>query len=193
MEYLFTIFHRLNTGGTKLNNQEIRNCIFSGAFNTLLKELNENTHWRSINRLKDKDDSRFKNVEMILRHFAFNDNLSSYKGILSKFLNEYMRVNRDPSESFLNSKKVNFTRTVELIATKILNEDERVGVSILEALLAGISQNIDRLENLSEEDLKSRFRKLREHSSLATEYLNDGVAKKEKVQARISASIQIFS
>ncbi len=27
MEYLFTIFHRLNTGGMKLNNQEIGNCI----------------------------------------------------------------------------------------------------------------------------------------------------------------------
>ena len=26
-EYVFTIFHRLNTGGAKLDNQEIRNCI----------------------------------------------------------------------------------------------------------------------------------------------------------------------
>jgi hypothetical protein len=32
MEYLFTIFHRLNTGGMKLNNQEIRNCIY-GSYN----------------------------------------------------------------------------------------------------------------------------------------------------------------
>jgi len=33
-EYLFTIFHRLNSGGLKLNNQEIRNCIYNGNFNT---------------------------------------------------------------------------------------------------------------------------------------------------------------
>ena len=38
MEYIFTIFHRLNTGGTKLNNQEIRNCIFNGNFNDILFE-----------------------------------------------------------------------------------------------------------------------------------------------------------
>ena len=37
MEYLFTVFHRLNSGGSKLNNQEIRNCIFSGAFNNILR------------------------------------------------------------------------------------------------------------------------------------------------------------
>ena len=28
-EFIFTIFHRLNTGGLKLTNQEIRNCIYS--------------------------------------------------------------------------------------------------------------------------------------------------------------------
>src|SRR6185369_5572136 len=38
--YLFTIFHRLNSGGMKLNNQEIRNCIFFGSFNQFLKECN---------------------------------------------------------------------------------------------------------------------------------------------------------
>jgi len=193
MEYLFTIFHRLNTGGTKLNNQEIRNCIFSGSLNTLLKELNENKYWRAINRLKDKDDSRFKHVEMILRHFAFNDNLSTYKGILSKFLNEYMRVNRDPSEDFLKNKKEYFLRTVKLIATKVLPEDERTGISTLEALLAGVSANIDFLEQLPKRDLTERFLKLKAHPSLATEYLNGGVAKKDKVEARISASIEIFS
>lgn len=193
MEYLFTIFHRLNTGGTKLNNQEIRNCIFSGSLNSLLKELNEDKHWRAINRLKDKEDSRFKHVEMILRHFAFNDNLSIYKGILSKFLNEYMRVNREPSEKFLETKKNEFLRTVKLIATKVLPDDERIGVSTLEALLAGVSNNINSLEPLLEDDLRARFLTLKAHGSLATDYLNGGVAKKDKVEARISAAIQIFS
>lgn len=193
MEYLFTIFHRLNTGGTKLNNQEIRNCIFSGTLNSLLKDLNENIHWRTINRLKDKDDTRFKHVEMILRHFAFNDELSTYKGILSKFLNEYMRKNRDPDDAFLNTRKANFSRTVELIATKIIEPNERIGISTLEALLAGVSGNIDTLEPLPANELKSKFSELKLHASLATEYLNGGVAKKDKVDARISASLEIFS
>jgi hypothetical protein len=39
MEYLFTIFHRLNTGGMKLNNQEIRNCIFNGKFNAFFEGI----------------------------------------------------------------------------------------------------------------------------------------------------------
>ena len=39
MKYLFQIFYRLNSGGNKLYNQEIRNCIFQGSLNSLLKEL----------------------------------------------------------------------------------------------------------------------------------------------------------
>ena len=39
MRYLFQIFYRLNSGGNKLYNQEIRNCIFQGDFNDLLKSL----------------------------------------------------------------------------------------------------------------------------------------------------------
>lgn len=104
MEYLFTIFHRLNTGGMRLNNQEIRNCIFSGKLNTLLKRLNENIEWRRINRLGDKNDQRYKHVEIILRFFAFSADINKYKGVLSKFLNEYMRKNRNPDDVFLEEK-----------------------------------------------------------------------------------------
>ena len=48
MEYLFTIFHRLNAGGIKLNNQEIRNCIYNGPFNDLLSKLDHRADWRKI-------------------------------------------------------------------------------------------------------------------------------------------------
>lgn len=193
MEYLFTIFHRLNTGGMKLNNQEIRNCIFSGTFNSLLKDINENRSWRLINRLGDKDDQRFKHVEIILRFFAFSDKLASYKGILSKFLNEYMRQNREPGEQFLNDKKVIFERTVEVISSKILEREERVGVSTLEALLAGVSNNIDRLETLGSDELKVLYVQLKADASLASDYLSGGVAKKDKVESRINAATRIFA
>ena len=35
----FEIFERLNTGSVSLNDQELRNCIFRGTFNALLKKL----------------------------------------------------------------------------------------------------------------------------------------------------------
>ncbi len=54
MEYLFTIFHRLNTGGMKLNNQEIRNCIYGGTLNEFLKESDKYPAWRRLNKMRPK-------------------------------------------------------------------------------------------------------------------------------------------
>jgi hypothetical protein len=35
----------INTGGTKLERQEVRNCIFSGKLTKLLKELSEKEYF----------------------------------------------------------------------------------------------------------------------------------------------------
>lgn len=43
---VYHIFERLNTGGTPLKPQEIRNCVFLGDFSRSLKKLNEDTNWR---------------------------------------------------------------------------------------------------------------------------------------------------
>ena len=69
---IYHIFERLNTGGTLLANQEIRNCVYRGTFNNLINELNLLTDWRRIvgNRHPDR---RKKDVELILRFFAFSE------------------------------------------------------------------------------------------------------------------------
>ncbi len=193
MEYLFTIFHRLNSGGTKLNNQEIRNCIFSGTFNSMLKELNGVQNWRLINRLGDRESERFKHEEIILRFFSFYDNKKNYNGVLSKFLNEYMRDNRTPDKAFIEQKKTIFTRAVNVLHEKILKPgEERVSISMLEALMFGVAKNIDSVESLSEQRCYELFDQLKKVDALSTSYLSGGVAKKEKVDARMDAAFNIF-
>lgn len=104
--YLFTIFHRLNTGGMKLNNQEIRNCIYAGSFNQLLKELNKNPVWMKLNRMKKEVGYRFTKQELILRFFAFHDRYRDYKGRLARFLNDYMDDSKNPPSQFLEENTV---------------------------------------------------------------------------------------
>ena len=81
-EYLFTIFHRLNSGGAKLNNQEIRNCIYSGGLNNALKAMDQNADWRAINNMQPNDHYRFVKQEAILRFFAFHERRNEYLSLI---------------------------------------------------------------------------------------------------------------
>jgi hypothetical protein len=195
MEYLFTIFHRLNTGGMKLNNQEIRNCIYGGTFNNLLKELDDYQQWRRLNKMRPKQSYRFTKQEIILRLFAFHDRTSAYEGHLAKFLNTYMYDNRDASQSFLQQKRSLFQQTVDLIWDQIFSgaPPAKLSVTVEEALLVGVSKNIQILATTTAAVLRSRYKKLIDHAEFSDTALREGLSKKPRVIARLAAAIDVFA
>lgn len=102
---MYQIFERINTGGRVLKPQEIRNSVYHGSFNNLIKSLNKILVWRSILG-NATPDTRMSDIELILRFFAFVDlkNRDEYqqKQInLVKYLNTYMsdHVDIDVEES----------------------------------------------------------------------------------------------
>lgn len=47
----FIVFERLNTGGVKLNDMEIRNCLYRGSLNSLIKDLCRNDNFiKAVNQ-----------------------------------------------------------------------------------------------------------------------------------------------
>ncbi len=194
-EYIFTIFHRLNTGGTKLNNQEIRNCIFQGDFNNLLSTLDSYPDWRALNKMKPNALYRYTKQEIILRLFALTENHQAYGGRLSKFLNEYMRKNRHPNEEMIEKKKDLFKRTVTYVFHKVFGgmAPEKVSISILEAVLVGAASNIDNLEGENHQTATARLDALRNREEFSVEKLKEGLSGKPRVIERIDAAIEIFS
>ncbi|TDK65998.1 DUF262 domain-containing protein [Sapientia aquatica] len=192
--YLFTIFHRLNTGGTKLNNQEIRNCIFSGEFNKLLRVLDSDQDWLSINNLTAPTDDRFKRQEMILRFFSFSDNFENYSVGLAKFLNNYMRLNRNLGQNSIDEKKRLFKRVVIAIREKLGNtiKNERLNLSLFEAVMVGFSRNLDKIETLTEAEVVEKFQALRSHEEFAEAKLVEGLSKTARVHGRLNAAIVTF-
>lgn len=88
---MFYLFERLNTTGTPLNAQEIRNAIYHGPFSELLQRLSEHELWK---RIYGKDESRLVDQELILRFLSFHYNLGEYRGNITAFLNDFMLRNR---------------------------------------------------------------------------------------------------
>lgn len=86
---MYHIFERLNTGGTPLKPQEIRNCVFHGGLVEVLQDLNELPAWRAI--IGQQKLNKFqRDVEMILRVFAMADNGKNYDKPMKEFLNKQM-------------------------------------------------------------------------------------------------------
>ncbi len=102
---IYHVFERLNTGGTQLVGQEIRNCIYHGAFNEMLISLNKNKEWRNIfGRLTE--DKRLRDVELILRFFALYYDSQSYYKPMKDFLSEFMVQHRNDANKLPAYKKL---------------------------------------------------------------------------------------
>ena len=193
--YMFKIFHRLNTGGMKLNNQEIRNCIYSGSFNKLLKELDKNKIWITINKMKPGKSYRFTKQELMLRLFALHDKYKKYTGRLASFLNDYMEENKDLRKEKLEAKKKLFLDTINIVYEKVFERKapSKITLTLLEALLVGVSFNTDKLKKKPSSKIKPLFKKLQRHREFSEQKLSEGLSGKPRVIGRMRAAKQIFS
>jgi hypothetical protein len=195
MQFLFTIFHRLNTGGNKLTNQEIRNCIYSGEFNQFLQTCVNNPEFRHLFDLENNKTYRFAYEEFILRVFAFTDSFDNYGGNLSQFLNVYMEKT---TKNFTDDEKERldsiFTKTVHIIHQRITNGSSlpKISKATSEALFVGIARNIDSLEKKSTADLKKAFIHLRTTEEFSPENLKNAITTKQKLIDRMKRAVSEF-
>jgi hypothetical protein len=99
------VFERLNTGGVKLERQEIRNSLGSGRFNDMLFKLAQGNIFRDIWELPRFEEEELENhklpiyeklffkkmedIEVVLRFFALR-HMEHYKYGIQGFLDLYM-------------------------------------------------------------------------------------------------------
>ncbi len=86
-EVVFNIFQRINTGGIQLNDQEIRQALYSGKGTDLLKELAERKEFQEATQFAVRSE-RMLDREYVLRFLSFTeiDYKKEYKGNIDSFL-----------------------------------------------------------------------------------------------------------
>ncbi|MBR4761558.1 MAG: DUF262 domain-containing protein [Clostridia bacterium] len=88
----FNIFKRINTGGLKLEAQEIRHALFQGFATTYLKELANLDSFKRATGYSIKTD-RMLDREFVLRFIAFYElGVDNYNGFIDEYLNEAMEL-----------------------------------------------------------------------------------------------------
>ncbi len=110
----FEVFERLNLGAEKLNDQEVRNCVYRGSYNQLLHDLARNPFLLKIMGA-DVPHMRMVDRQLILRFFAMWRNTHlKYKGPMKRFLNSEMEKHRDLSPKELKEMQSVFEKSIEM-------------------------------------------------------------------------------
>ena len=193
MLYLFTIFHRLNSGGVRLTNQEIRNCIYSGEFNTALKAFDhKDLNWKAVKRRVWGSMERFRSVEVLLRVLAFGARRNTYDGNLAKFLNSYMheRMHDAAADSSLKQE-------LELVAAKakailVTSIDVKLPLMIVEALLVALYSHRHTLASRTDEALAAAYKTMLTLPTFA-EGARYAVSSEANVKERLNAAVAAFT
>ena len=84
--FLYLVFHRLNTGSVPLSPQELRQALHPGPFTDFVEQYSSDS--QSIRKALNlrKPDFRMRDVELLIRFFAFAESIDSYNGNLKEFL-----------------------------------------------------------------------------------------------------------
>ena len=111
----FEIFERLNTGSVPLNTQELRNCIYRGKYNNLIKELASDKDFLELLGLVHSD-RRMKDIELVLRFSAFYHNTHiNYKSPIKNFLNNEIVRFQNISDKDAEQLRIAFKNAVSII------------------------------------------------------------------------------
>lgn len=131
MDLRAQVFERLNTGGERLNPQELRNSLYSGNFNKLVVDLaklrpftdaweipSHKEHTRS-DETPDailRDNNLFKrmlDVEIVLRFFAFRDD-KTISGAVRGMLDGTMKTLRNIDASAIYALRAEFVDALNM-------------------------------------------------------------------------------
>ncbi|WP_216603073.1 DUF262 domain-containing protein [Vibrio coralliilyticus] len=185
-EAQYELFQRLNTGGTNLSVQEVRNCVilmFDEELYNLINELKNYPNFLNCLTLKEEDYEQEEHMELILRMFIGYNNQVKYeehgqinKIVISEFIDkETIRlVNTADYNAFSSAFKRTFDmlnltlgeNTFKKYDSQINKFKGGFNVSIFEILTIGIASNIDSVSSLGSKALEEKIKDIQSEEEI---------------------------
>ncbi|GAB3358975.1 MULTISPECIES: DUF262 domain-containing protein [Giesbergeria] len=139
------MFDRLNSGGTKLSNMEIRRGVIDGPFMQFITELASDQRFKNLVPLNDRNIKRKEYEEIVLRYFSYLNNYKNFEKSVDGFLTEYLREkNKNFSDNEKNSMRAEFDNMLSFVENKFPNGFKRKDYTTVprirfEAISVGVS------------------------------------------------------
>lgn len=189
---IYSIYERLNTGGSPLQPQEIRIALFAGPFLNGLTALNMDDHWRN---LYGPVSPRYRDHELILRILAMYESGDAYQRPLKTFLNDFLSLRQTDAVGPETALGKLFLRAIEFIDASLGKPAFRPERAVNAAYVDSITVGVMRRLAVAEPDASrfvAAFTSLTQNQDfrLATLY---NTSSEEAVEARLRLAGEYFA
>ncbi len=183
----YELFQRLNTGGTRLSEQEVRNCLIlmlDSNFHQKLDELKEYPNFIKCLGLSESEVREEYHTELILRMyigFAGVVDYGSYKSLRNTLMSEFIdrETIRLIEEHKIAEFEAVFKETYNLLVhigknsfRKYKQEkndfDRQFNVSAFEMISTGVAFNVDALKGIPTSELREKIKNIYSEEKIAT-------------------------
>lgn len=184
---IFLVFERLNTTSTPLSPQELRACVYHGAFNDYLHRANANPDWRAI---YGETNLRQKDKELLLRFLALYFDLAEYDRPMKLFLTNFMRKNQElkaySAEQLDRALIPTMKLASEVLGRSMFRPQRALNASVADAILVGLARRLARGPITDILGLRAAVDTAVKSPTFADMY-RVGTTNKDKVTGRIDA------
>lgn len=167
----YEVFERLNTGGSELTPQEVRNCIFRATnpdFVDWIERLAEYHPFKENLGLSEFQQNTMFDHGLILRFFTIKNAYDEFEHDVEPFITDFVREILEGVRDFdRNHEERVFKETFKLIVN-VLGEDSwrhfrdgkhkgPLSVYVFETVSTGVAVNINFLRGLKSDQIKKRI------------------------------------
>ncbi len=211
-EAQYELFQRLNTGGTELEDQEVRNCLIlmvNPDFYEKLNSLKDYENFKDCLKLKDHNFEKEFHMELILRMYMGYQGIINYDNyepinytLLSDFIDKETinLIQNADFDNFINIFKRTFDKLKPALDKKSFlkyggGQDDFSGafnVSVFEMISSGVAANIDAIENEGNEELIEKIKTIYSEQQVI-DLLQRGVKAIQRFRGLTEFSKEYFS
>jgi hypothetical protein len=194
----YELFNRLNTGGSELTDQEIRNCIFRGIskeFNAFLRRCSDNPEFINLIQPTERQQEQLYMDELVLRFCSLIDNQSGeFSENISQHMTNYMREAVKQPER-IKGLETRFNKVVQIL--KPIGRDVFRGgnavfsTSLFDCVTIGIGKYVEVYEKERTDLTIERIEKLKQSDSFKKSS-GSASGSKSRITKRIEVAEEFF-
>ena len=198
----YEMFKRLNTGGSEISPQEIRNCTArmlgdeGVRFYEFLKDCASNPDFVTCTQtLADSERERKQDEELVLRFLTLKNSQDSYRGNVRDWLDKYMEDTVKSGQFDFESESECFNSVFDLLGKKLgegafvnYRGDRQIGglkPAYFEAVTMGFVHNLDKLRAIPESAIRQAIAQTVQSQEFR-QCTGPGANNKEKLRGRIA-------